>query len=139
MQPVEPFPQFSAAIATPEHIHGARSLDAYRDLAVQVGRQTQRFYALTVSGQTLPAFVNGGRWLVRCVCANCPSAHPRWNRAICLECGREWTAAFPETWPQIEACLRARPVVNRNWQWHETLTELEQENAEHDLPLRAAN
>jgi hypothetical protein len=93
-------------------------------------------------GVSTPAFVNHGRWVVRCpFCAGAQLAHPdRTDRFFCIDClndlaGRQWISV---TWPDdvsaIESVLELRPeVTTRSWWPHETVEDLRAENIAHGV------
>lgn len=66
----------------------------------------------------LRAYINGGRWLVRCHCNNISVVTPRWPFHWCLVCGNAQSgqAAIPVHFPSeperhaIEKALLARPI-----------------------------
>lgn len=121
----------SDTLGTPEHAHQVQDADAYRALALSAGRATGAFSGLQERGhEIVEAFVNRGRWLMRCTCGNAPSAHPAWRLAICLECGSVWYPFFPnqDMVTEVERLLLTRPIDNRNWHPQETLAALRIEN-----------
>ena len=74
----------------------------------------------TVEGESVPAFVNNGRWLGRCkICGN--PIYVSWKTPIlyCMECGNggsksAWPVSFPHEREQIEAALIRRDVEFAN-------------------------
>ena len=109
-------------ILTPLHVHGARTQEEYEALQRRYLIQLMRAYPS--HGAQMPfnapdgavVRVTGGKWVVDCVCGNCPSAHPEWDEARCFECG----AVYRElTWPddreELERELLSRPVAARHW------------------------
>lgn len=92
---------------------------------------------------TIPAFINHGRWLVSCpTCGSAAFVSMSDHRFWCVECqspenDRWWyEVVFPADKAQIEDTLLKRPAVieknaiNRNWFPNETLAVLKRENAE---------
>lgn len=95
------------------------------------------------SDPPLLAYVNDGRWVVRCECGSAQLASRNDHRYFCLRC---WNASVERRWRRvewpsepaaIEAVLLARPPAHRHWQPHETLAELERENLAHGFPTDA--
>lgn len=88
----------------------------------------------------LEAYVNHGRWIVKCKCGGAEKA---WEEGLfmCLSClnsshkHQYRKAIFPRTRAKIEALLIQRPLINRNWIPGETLTQLKKENKEHEGEL----
>ncbi len=88
---------------------------------------------------TVTAFVNEGRWIVRC--PFCPSASLACQtdpRFLCVECGNtgvggKWvTVVWPDDRDQIEAVLdRRRKDTTRNWFPHESVADLTRDNVAH--------
>lgn len=89
----------------------------------------------------IDAYINEGRYLVDCVCANgVPlSSVGEGAEAVCFVCGTVWTQiVFPENRVAIERVLEQRRWrKHQNWRPHETLEDLERENAEHPDGIRA--
>lgn len=85
----------------------------------------------------LPAYVNGGRWVVDCLCGGGAAAWPENRNACCLDCGTVWIVVFPEEREEAEEVLALRPLENRNWrpQSGETIGYLALQNAENGLPV----
>ncbi|HXI55313.1 MAG TPA: hypothetical protein VNO55_04610, partial [Polyangia bacterium] len=84
----------------------------------------------------LVARVNMGRWLGDCTCGqDAPLIDPEWSLAVCFTCSQVYrTIVMPDQWQAIDAALMRRPfAINRNWTPGETLEELLQENADHDI------
>jgi hypothetical protein len=88
----------------------------------------------------LEAYVNHGRWLVRCECGGCEYAwEERWF--FCQSClnsehGHKYRrTVFPKNRRQIESLLLLRPLHNRNWYSGETIKQLAKENKEHKEEL----
>jgi hypothetical protein len=76
------------------------------------------------------AYVNHGRWVVNC--PSCPSAALAGVTFACSECGFGPAGVqWPEEAALIEAALRPRPLVNRNWVPGESVTDLVRENEVH--------
>jgi hypothetical protein len=124
-------------IMTPLHVHGARTPEEYRALQrkfIKQGRIARPALAWSdpaVAPIAPPVFIAGGKWVVRCLCANCPSVHPVWRLACCFECGAIYEdLQVPEAAAAIAATLleRAHPS-QRNWLPSEDLVRLEAETA----------
>lgn len=86
------------------------------------------------------AEANWGRWVARCPAGLCASAMqiPRWQQRFVCDglggCGWTTQIAWPEDPEAIEALLAMRPDVRtRSWLPGETLQQLLQENAAHDV------
>lgn len=86
------------------------------------------------------AFVNHGRWLIKCECGGAEYA---WEEGLFM-CQSCWNSAykhnfrkavFPKERKQIEELLEARPLLNRNFLLTDTVTILKAENAEHEKEL----
>lgn len=94
-----------------------------------------------VSGVTTQAYVNHGRWCVRCPwCRSSQNASRVDHRFFCCECGNapvggRWVyVLWPEDWEQVEDALARRPAVKtRNMELGETATDLNVENIEHGV------
>lgn len=88
---------------------------------------------LLETGETIPAYVNIGRWVAECPGCNggiaCWPDHPR---GCCLDCGRVYKIRFPakRSRERAEKLLLARSQLNRNWHPHqrESVSELAAEN-----------
>ena len=88
----------------------------------------------------LKAYVNHGRWLVKCECGGCEKV---WEEGwvMCQSClnaayGHKYRKTiFPTSRKAIEAILVVRPLSNRNWSPGETLAMLRRENEEHKEEL----
>lgn len=92
------------------------------------------------------AFVNGGKWRVRCpFCSSSQIASETDRRFYCIGgeggcqnfgCGHK---PVPVTWPepnvqvQLEAALLVRPQIFQNWEPGETVEDMLRENEEHVL------
>lgn len=94
----------------------------------------------------LLAFVNAGRWSIKCPdCGGGEYAfEERW--VMCMSCfnaalgHKIRPVAFPKEREKIEALLLRRPLTNRNWEPGDTLATLKRENEEHKdklLPVTA--
>ena len=89
------------------------------------------------------AFVNHGRWCVRCPwCPSAQNAARSDHRFFCVECGNAAVrgAWVPVIWPEddeivtIESLLGARPTpANQNWSPGEATAQLAAENVEHGV------
>lgn len=88
----------------------------------------------------LKAYINHGRWCVRCQCGGSEYA---WEEGIfmCQSCWNEThghrygLVEFPAEREAIEQLLEVRRRVNRNWYPGETAFDLERENALHRADL----
>lgn len=86
--------------------------------------------------EPLKAYVNQGRWTVKCECNDAEFA---WDEGwfMCRSCfngnhkHKYRKAVFPKDRKQIEKLLEIRPLQNRNWRDGETLAQLRAENKEH--------
>lgn len=84
----------------------------------------------------LQAYVNHGRWVVKC---ECRGAEKAWEEGLfmclsCLNSGHKHKyrkVIFPKERAAIEAILIKRPLINRNWLPGETLAQLGKENKDH--------
>ena len=91
-------------------------------------------------GPPLAAYVNHGRWLVKCDCGCCEKV---WEEGwmMCRAClnaahGHKYRATvLPHYRQAIELLLIARPLPNRNWRPGETLPFLRAENELHKEEL----
>ncbi len=92
----------------------------------------------------LKAFVNAGRWSIKC--PDCGGGEYAWEEGwvMCLSCFNEKIGhrirrvEFPGNREKIEALLLRRPLSARNWEPGETLKALERENKEHAAELLPA-
>lgn len=93
-----------------------------------------------LTGKPLLAYVNHGRWLVKCECGGCEYY---WQEGwfFCMSClnsahGHKYRhAARPRNAEAIERLLNLRPVLNRNWLPDETISQLKAENSAHSAEL----
>ena len=91
-------------------------------------------------GKPLRAYVNHGRWVVKCECGGAEKA---WEEGLfmCQSCfnskhqHRLRLAMFPKNRAEIEKLLLVRPLENRNWSPSETLAFLKAENSAHKSEL----
>ncbi len=97
----------------------------------------------SVSGQSVAAYVNHGRWI-----ADCPHGDGgalmvdiHVLRFICPRCanwrvdGKWHEIILPEDFHEIERLLELRPdIMSRNWRSPESMDDLRQENRDHELP-----
>ena len=98
----------------------------------------------TADTEPLTAFVNAGRWIVKCECGGAEEA---WEEKLffCFSClnnghGHKLRPVeFPEQRAEIEALLARRPLMNRNWNPGETVKDLKRENKEHKAELLPAD
>lgn len=89
--------------------------------------------------EPLKALVNHGRWIVNCpTCLGSQFASRTERRFFCTTClnqaaGGLWIHVdWPDQAARIEQLLLRRPnPANRNWYPHETIADLERENAQH--------
>lgn len=92
----------------------------------------------------LEAYVNHGRWIVKC---ECKGAEKAWEEGwfmcrSCLNAGYKHQyrqSVFPKERIGIEKLLTERPLLNRNWYPGETLSQLKAENREHTSELLEVN
>ena len=123
-----------------------------------INRRTNDGRLLEVPGRTMPegmfdgitaqAFVNRGRWMVKCPlitasgdpCFGALEASREDHRFFCASCHNEaaegkWVAVeWPEDAEEIERLLGMRPApLNRNWETWETADDLQRENEEHGV------
>jgi hypothetical protein len=92
---------------------------------------------------TVEAFVNDGRWLVKCPMDGCGGAQlasrkdPRFYCNECLNAGAlgYWLrVTWPDDADEIEEVLRHRPLTTQqNWRPGETVADLRAENDEHGV------
>ena len=88
----------------------------------------------------LEAYVNHGRWVVKCECGGAEKA---WEEGwfmcqSCFNAGHKHQyrrSIFPKERLKIENLLEVRPLPNRNWYPGETLSQLQAENKEHKAEL----
>jgi hypothetical protein len=97
-----------------------------------------------IDDSELPAFVNQGRWLVKCECGGAEFA---WEEGLFM-CQSCWNSAhkhnfrksvFPKRRKQIEEMLEVRPLMNRNFLVTDTVEILQAENSEHKSDLLGVN
>jgi hypothetical protein len=120
-------------IATPaDGMPGCDTLDHYRREHIAMPRPPMG---------PVPAFVNAGRWLVRCACGDAPMAHPDWPEVRCFNCGAiGGHVIWPAERADIERVLLARPrAVNRNWMPGESVEDLQRENRDHGMAVRCVD
>ena len=90
--------------------------------------------------ESLKAYVNHGRWIVKCECGGAEKA---WEEELfmCLSCCNSnhkhqyRKVIFPKERAKIEELLIKRPLINRNWILGESMAKLRQENKEHKEEL----
>ena len=93
-----------------------------------------------ITDKPLYAYVNRGRWVVKCECGGAEKA---WNEGYfmcqsCFNSGHKHKlrpVIFPKDGGQIEELLIDRPLINRNWKVGETLSQLRTENKKHAAEL----
>ena len=92
------------------------------------------------AGKPLQAYVNHGRWVVKCECGGAEKA---WEEGLFM-CQSCWNskhqhklrlAMFPKSRAEIEKLLIVRPLENRNWSPSESLSFLKAENSAHKSEL----
>lgn len=94
---------------------------------------------LARSDQTLPAYINLGRW-----CASCPGCNGGvaawWGNpnGCCLDCGTVYAIEFPAELAEIEEALTSRPPKHRNWRPGMDVADLKVGNIKRGFPLKAA-
>lgn len=90
--------------------------------------------------EPLKAYVNHGRWVVKCECGGAEKAWEE-GKFMCLSClnsshkHKYRVSVFPESRKTIEAILCRRPLMNRNWFPGETVAQLQKENKDHQGEL----
>lgn len=98
----------------------------------------------TTDVEPLTAYLNHGRWLVKCECGGAELAWDE-GRFLCMSC---WNAAHghqfrPSAYPaereRIETLLNKRPVVNQNWRPGEAVELLEAENDLHAAEMEVGS
>jgi len=91
-------------------------------------------------GVPLKAYVNRGRWVIKCECGGAEYAFEA-RIFMCRSC---WNSryrhqyrrfTFPRSRKRIENLLIIRPLENRNWFNDEPISHLEAENIEHKAEL----
>jgi len=109
-------------------------------LKAKMAKRYIKFDETISNTSTLQAYVNHGRWLVKCECGGAEYA---WEEKLFM-CQSCWNAnhkhefrkiKFPKERKQIEELLSKRPIVNRNWKPNETIEDLIRENKEHEKEL----
>lgn len=94
--------------------------------------------------EPLEAFVNAGRWSIKC--PECGGGEYAWEEGwvMCFSCFNEKLGhrirpvKFPAERPEIEEILISRPLSARNWNPGESLDFLREENEEHAAELLPA-
>ena len=92
------------------------------------------------SGAPLKAYVNRGRWIIKCECGGGEFAFED-GLFMCRSCwnsnvGHKYRRfVWPKGRKRIEQLLVVRPLDNRNWFSHEAISHLEAENKEHAAEL----
>lgn len=96
--------------------------------------------AKVLSTETLVAYVNHGRWIVRCPCGSAQLACRSDRRFWCVDCRNDWAQGkwVAVTWPTYEAGIetllgRRSDKTNRNWVPAEDLAAIEADNALHGV------
>jgi len=117
------------------------SWEAYRQLVIvpELGVLLIREQGYD-EGPPLKAYINHGKWLVKCECGGCEKV---WEEGwmMCRAClntahgHRYRQTVFPRIRKAIEMLLIQRPLANRNWQPGETLVQLKAENKIHKEEL----
>lgn len=91
-------------------------------------------------GIPLKAYVNRGRWAIKCECGGAEYAFEA-GIFMCRSCwnsrhGHRYRRfTFPRSRKRIERLLIIRPLENRNWFSDEPVSHLEAENIEHKAEL----
>ncbi len=93
-----------------------------------------------ITSPPLQAYVNHGRWVVKCECGGAEKA---WEEGwfMCQSCFNSRhkhqyrRSVFPKSREAIEKLLALRPLINRNWRPGESLAQLKAENQEHRAEL----
>jgi hypothetical protein len=93
------------------------------------------------TSSALYAYVNAGRWIVRCPdCGSCEYIWPDSPLFLCSNCfnvtvnGQWRPVVIPKEKARIDDLLAWRPIFNRNWEPEETIKQLKAENLGHGLP-----
>lgn len=136
---------------------GSRWLDfalhhATKDRRIQAKHRVN--WQKAPKGESVEAFANNNRWIVRCECGGQEVVDPLEPVFFCFGCLNEFDGhrlrpvEFPSDWDDHEQCLAARPdPLNRSHhalqspktlKWHriDELEDLEEENENHGLPKR---
>jgi hypothetical protein len=137
---------FGTAIGTAERIYGVLPGKQPAESAAVVcwvHRHITPDFTLGLDGVSVVlAYVNHGRWMVKCPDCRTPQiACESDRRFFCTACLNhsakgKWRKVL---WPkelirrQIESILLLRPVPNQNWEPPETIEDLRRENVEHEL------
>ncbi|MFQ5516390.1 MAG: hypothetical protein ACE5E8_02350 [Acidimicrobiia bacterium] len=86
---------------------------------------------------TVKAYFNWGRWVADCPDADCRNAeelNPPVGIMHCTFCDRVWPVVWPDDWKWIQDICERRPVPStRNWYPGETVADLLDENAVHEV------
>lgn len=92
------------------------------------------------SSKALLVVVNHARWIVRCPCGGAQIASRSDRRFFCVDCLNAWCGSkwvrvrWPDEADDIHAALARRvDPETRNWEPHETVADLEAENAAHGV------
>ena len=90
---------------------------------------------------TIPAYVNHGRWVADCPECRVGLQLPRGPHQVkvefvmvgdsCVTCGAPTRVEMPDDADLIEEALKPRPLINRNWYPAETVADLLAENLLH--------
>lgn len=115
--------------------------EAYKltEIVPKMGRQGLGQFGVDLTYE-LKAYINHGRWCVRCECGGSEYA---WEEGffMCQSCfnathGHQYgIVEFPPERKFLEKLLEMRPKPNRNWFIYETVTDLMAENEEHRAEL----
>lgn len=116
--------------------------EAYRQKRIIpiMGRKLIKEQLILSDTQPLIAYVNHGRWLIKCECGG---AEYVWEEGyfMCQHCFNSQhkhqyrQAIFPFERLEIEKLLIQRPLDNRNWFQGESIEQLKQENEIHKAEL----
>lgn len=95
-------------------------------------------------GTGLSVYANHGRWVLSCpTCNGSQLACPTDPRFICCDCGNievegRWRQVlWPSNHGEVAALLDRRPIPNRNWLPHESLSDLREQNLRHGLDFES--
>ena len=118
------------------------SWQAYRLITIvpAMAKQGLGDFGCDITSLPLQAYVNHGRWIVKCECGGAEKA---WEEGwfMCQSCynakhkHQYRKVIFPEFRKDIEELLSKRPLPNRNWIVNETIGDLMKENEEHNEEL----
>lgn len=80
------------------------------------------------------AFINNGRWIIRCPCGAGNAVDPDWTATVCFECSRvNRNIVYPDDYTAYEVELEKRQHArNQNWTPDESIEDLEEETQQHE-------